>query len=371
MFKQNVAPARGASQAQAGRSQHQPGGRQTYKPPVIDARLFYHPADGRKWKRRCEQKRTVWIAFLDISHGSMKTCAVEKQIGRLKGIPPRTVRWVIRLLRTQGFLRDVRKHGLHDALERELLPDRLGKHPSPDSESCRPSTRESCRVNAVKRLHSEKPRQDEHDAPRPKTVAAGAVLSPKFRIHKPFRSPRQVFAVAVRLIGQEYASWVYYRALKCGREAGKTLAQSVPQSVAYYVKSYRNFCTQFDDAAQQAMLEQAGDRLRKEETLWPDFFALDRVPRQFRRKAAQQKPASQEVQERNREPLPKNWDRLMRVYGMVNEAPEYATTCTEIAHCAGFSRAATKRLLDELLEMDWIQVGILRGKNVYWAEKLS
>ena len=146
-----------------GNSQYRPGVRRPYKSPVIDARLFYDPSDGRKWKRRCEQKRIVWIAFLDISHGSLKTCALEKQIGRLKGIPPRTVRWIIRLLRTQGFCRDVRKHGTYDALERELLPDRLGKYPVPDSESgrtgtresCRTSTRESCRVNAFKKRQGE------------------------------------------------------------------------------------------------------------------------------------------------------------------------------------------------------------------------
>jgi hypothetical protein len=145
---------------QAGISQHHSGVRKTYRSPVIDARLFYDAADGRKWMRRCEQKRAVWIAFLDISHGQTNVMATEDQIARLKRIPRRTVRWVIRLLRTQGFLRDVRKHGLRDAMERELLPARLGTHQPPVGESCRTSTPESCRtrtgescrVNAVKRV---------------------------------------------------------------------------------------------------------------------------------------------------------------------------------------------------------------------------
>lgn len=158
MSDKNFAHSRVASQ---GQSHHQRGARKVYRPPVINARLFYDPADGRKWKRRCEQKRVVWIAFLDISHGQTSIMAMEDQIARLKHIPRRTVRWVIRLLRTQGFLRDVRKHGLRDAMERELLPDRLGEHPSPGRESCRTSTRqscrtrtvESCRVKAVQSIH--------------------------------------------------------------------------------------------------------------------------------------------------------------------------------------------------------------------------
>jgi hypothetical protein len=289
MSKPNVAAAHGGSQRH---SRYQPKAhpltrRHVYRTPVIDARLFYDPADGRKWKRRCEQKRTVWIAFLDISHGGTKTCAVEKQIGRLKGIPPRTVRWIIRLLRTQGFLRDVRKHGLRDALERELLPDRLGKHPSPDSESCRTSTAESCRVKAVRELHSEKPKQDSQDTPRQKTTAAGAVRetsdlnSPLGDTFKPFRTPRQVFETACRLVGRHIAVWTFYRALKYGREHGLTLDKCVPFSTSYYVRSYFNFCRQFEQQQQDAIFEVVEDRLHDEQLQWPPtaWYALDEIPR--------------------------------------------------------------------------------------------
>jgi hypothetical protein len=249
---------------QARNSQHQPGVRKTYKPPVIDARLFYDPADGRKWKRRCEQKRTVWIALLDISHGSMKTCAVEKQIGKLKGIPSRTVRRIIRWLRTQGFMRVVRKHGLYGALERELLPDRLGRHPSPNSECGRTSTSECGRVTAVKQLQLGKdfktdttktvvgPCKSFLQKQKKETAAPPVVHTPQTACDAAywfFMSP-----VGLEL-GEDDAyalvCWILYRALRAG---------TMPRTLSYFIKSAENFFKHYTQEQGIALLKEAEGR---------------------------------------------------------------------------------------------------------------
>jgi hypothetical protein len=253
---------------QAGSSQHRPWShkKQSRAWPID----FRHPDDAksRKANHRCVLKARIFNAWRFIG-----TRATARQIAQLLHLPLRTVEWGVALLKRQKFVANVRKHGLNGPMEVEFR-------------ILRSSTGETCGVKASRKLHTEKEKQDTHDNARQKPAVAFERDSNPTVKSKPFRTPRQVFAVAERLIGPEYASWLYYRALRCGRIAGKTFAQCVPKSTAYYVKGYRNFCIQYGPQQHQAILENALYRMKAEEDLWmldrhEYFGALNRIPRRW------------------------------------------------------------------------------------------
>lgn len=123
---------------------------------------FRRPDDGRKWKARCWLKRQLCRGYSKLGRD-----ATERQLSRFLGIPPRTVRWGIRILKEQGFLSNVRRQGYNGPMLRQLHPGQLqlvpftvynlsdavlGFRPSfaSNRESCRPTRRESCRVTSPK-----------------------------------------------------------------------------------------------------------------------------------------------------------------------------------------------------------------------------
>ena len=147
---------------QAG-SQHQPGVRRVHRAAPLDARLFYDPKDGQKWRDRCTRKRDLWQAMTYISHGSLTTRATEAQVAKLMHCDRRTARRGMRDLLAQGFGKNIKKHGYKGDMERELLPGRLGKHEPPSvkrvrtstAECVRTSTAECVRVTALRELPEE------------------------------------------------------------------------------------------------------------------------------------------------------------------------------------------------------------------------
>jgi hypothetical protein len=286
MSARNLAQEHAASQ---GQSQHRHGNpKPQNKAWPVD---FRHPDDAksRKANYRCVLKARIFNVWRFI--GSRATA---RQIAQLLHLPLRTAEWGMALLKHQKFVGNVRKCGLNGPMEVEFR-------------ILRPSTGESCGVKAFKKVHTEKPKQDTHDNERLKTaVSFERESNPTARI-KPFRTPRQVFEVAKRLVGPEYAAWIYYRALHCGRLAGKSFAQCVPRSTSYYVKGHMNFCRQYGPQQHQGILENSADRVRAEEDLWMDvheyFSALDRVPRQWKEET---KIPSQEVPKKKRAKRTKN-----------------------------------------------------------------
>jgi hypothetical protein len=121
---------------------------------------FRHPHDGRKWKARCWLKRQLCRGYSKLGRN-----ATERQLSRFLGIPPRTVRWGIRILKEQGFLSNIKRQGYNGPMLRRLHPARLVNHTSyylsdtvggfrpsfaSNRESCRPTPRESCRVTSPK-----------------------------------------------------------------------------------------------------------------------------------------------------------------------------------------------------------------------------
>jgi hypothetical protein len=182
------------------------------------------------------------------------------------------------LLKQQGFVANVRKVGLNGPMQVEFR-------------ILRSSTVQSCGVTSCKKRQTEKEKQDKQDTPQ--KTAAVSCATPTNEVQKPFRTPREAFETAVRLIGPEYAAWIYYRAIKAGREGWKSFAQCVPRSVAYYRKAYRNFCLQFGPQQHQAILENAADRMQAEQDLWVgrSMSALDRIPRRWKESPPQKKRA--------------------------------------------------------------------------------
>lgn len=153
-----------------------------YRSPVIDARLFRDLSDGRKWRVRCEQKRRVWMAFLEIGHGQKKVVATASQISRLKHMPLRTVEWIINLLRGQGFFQNVRRLGFNGSIERELVFDRLRILRPGSNEPCA----ESCGVNAFKKLHlrESQPQREPQPLPYRYNYDTGYEIGCKERVEK-------------------------------------------------------------------------------------------------------------------------------------------------------------------------------------------
>jgi hypothetical protein len=143
-------------------SQHQPGTRRSA--PKAWPIQFQHPDDAtsRKAKYRCKLKARIWNVWTYIGPK-----ATEAQVAQLLGLPRRTVRWGMALLKHQGFAKNKHKHGLGGPMEVQFR------------ESCRTITLESCRVNALKRNSLKRAEAEKGLSQRPAPAAITLSEQPK------------------------------------------------------------------------------------------------------------------------------------------------------------------------------------------------
>jgi hypothetical protein len=294
---------------QAGNSQHQPGVRRTAAAVFQSAgwQQFKHPGDD--YRRREATARTrcsVLHAYARIQASG--TCPTARLIAQLTGICLRHVERVISRAVHLGYLTRGKFVYRSNRLQHVVRELNLSALQSVGTTAGNRSERSSLRATTLNKTSEAEDTPVEKTAPLVAAAATAAPTDPTFKVQKPFRTPRQVYEVARRLIGWEYAAWIYYRALKSGREARRTFAQSVPRSTAYYVKAYRNFCIQYGPQQHQAILENSVDRMMAEQKIWGKrdwdcFYALDMIPRSWQGK---RELPSQEVQEKKRAKRTKN-----------------------------------------------------------------
>ena len=81
---------------------------------------FRHSSDGRKWRARCTLKRQVCRGYAKLG-----LCATERELSRFLGIPTRTVRWGIAILKVQKFLSNVKRIRYNGPMLRALHSEHL------------------------------------------------------------------------------------------------------------------------------------------------------------------------------------------------------------------------------------------------------